>query len=80
MHGFLAMVVYAMCTPLGSVRYDLLEVFVEAVYLGPIISSSLKDDSDVCKQVKKLNTVGNVLIRNFALITELLNLSLIRAL
>ena len=35
-----------------------LKFVVEAVYLGYIISSNLKDDSDVYKQVKQLNTIG----------------------
>ena len=55
---------------LSSVRCGLLEICVEAVYLGHNISSNLKDDSDVYKQVKKLNTIGNVLIRNFASCSE----------
>ena len=59
-----------MCTPFGSVRYGLHEVVVEAVYLGLHLSSDLKDDSDVYKRVKKLNTIGNVLIRNFASCSE----------
>ena len=47
-----------------------LKFVVEAVYLGDKISSNLKDDSDVYKQVKKLNTIGNVLIRKFASCSE----------
>ena len=43
-----------------------LKFVVEAVYLGHNISYNLKDDSDANKQVKKLNTIGNVLIRKFA--------------
>ena len=39
---------------------------IEAVYLGRIVSSNLKDDSDVYKQVKNLETIGNVLTHNFA--------------
>ena len=56
-----------------------LKLAVETVYLGHIISSNLKDDSDVYKQVKKFNTIGNVLIRNFASCSEKVKYELFRA-
>ena len=56
--------------PSVTLGTDSLEFVVEAVYLGHNKSSNLKDDSDVYKQAKKLNTVGNVLIRKFASCSE----------
>ena len=47
-----------------------LKFAVETVYVGHIISSNLKENSDVYKQIKKLNTIGNVLIRDFASCSE----------
>ena len=35
-------------------------------YLGHIISSDCKDDKDVCKQFRRQNAVGNMLIRKFS--------------
>ena len=43
-----------------------LKFVVEAVYLGHNISSNLKDDSDVYKQIKKRKTIGKILFRKFA--------------
>ena len=53
---------------LPSVALDTasLKFVVGAVYLGHNIRSNLFDDSDVYEQAKKLNTIGNVLIREFA--------------
>ena len=49
-----------------SFKFVSLKLVVEAVYLGHTISSNLKDDSDVYKQVKKLNRIGYVPVRKFA--------------
>ena len=56
-----------------------LNFVVEAVYLGHNISSNLKGDSDVYKHSKKLNTIGNVLIRKFAICSVKLKCVLFRA-
>ena len=57
-----------------------LKFVVEAVYLGHNISCNLKDDSDVYKQVKKLNTIGNVLLCEFASCSEKVKCEVIRTL
>ena len=47
-----------MYTPLGSYRYDVVMKFVvEIVCHGHIISSKLKNDSQVYKQIRKHNTI-----------------------
>lgn len=51
----------------------------EAIYLGHHISHNLKDDSDIYKQIKKMNTVGNVLIRKMATCTDKVKCELFRA-
>ena len=38
---------------------------IQFVYLGHVVNTNLKDDADIYKQVKKLNTIGNVMIRKF---------------
>ena len=43
-----------------------IEFLHENVYLGHVINTNLKDDVDIYRQVKKHNTIGNVLIRKFA--------------
>ena len=43
---------------------------VETVYLVSIISSNLKDEFDVSKQVNKLNTIEILLIRKYASCSE----------
>ena len=61
---------------LGTVS---LKFVFEAVYFVHITSSNFKDVSDVYKQVKKLNTIGNVLIRNFSSCSEKVKCELCRA-
>ena len=53
-----------------TIGFYSLKFVVEAAYLWHIISSNIKDDSDVYKWVKKRNTIGNVLIRKFASCSE----------
>ena len=55
-----------------------LKFVVEAVYLGHHISSNLKDDYDVYKKVKNLNTNRNVLIRKIASCYEKVKCELFR--
>ena len=56
-----------------------MEFVVQVVNLGHILSSNLKDDSDIYKQVKKLKKIGNVLTRNFASFSENVKCDLFRA-
>ena len=56
-----------------------LKLIEEAVYLGHIISSNRKDCSDVNKQVKKVNTIRNVMICEFASCSENVTCELFRA-
>lgn len=59
-------IVCAMSTPSVELDTAFLKFVAEMVHFGHIISPNLKDDSDVHKQIKKLNAIWNVLIHKFA--------------
>ena len=48
-------------------------------YLGHIITSDRKDDEDIMKQIRKLNVIGNTLIRKFSFCTTAVKLELFRS-
>ena len=64
--------------PLVALGTSSLKFGVEAVYLVYIIRSNLIDDSDIYQQVRKPNTVGNVLILKFFSCSEKMKCELFR--
>ena len=51
----------------------------QVTYLGHIINTDLKDDLDIFRQVKKLNVIGNVIIRRFQNCSEAVKCQLFRS-
>ena len=56
-----------------------LKIDEEAVYLGHRICDNLEEDSDFNRYLRKLNNVGNVIIRKFDMCTPVVKRHLFRA-